>query len=433
MSIVIKTEGISKRYRLGVINRSYLYRDFQSFIARCLKRQDPNLEIDARISKSNNGIIWALQDVDIEIRDGDVVGVIGRNGSGKSTLLKILSRITSPTKGNTWTKGRVASLLEVGTGFHPELTGRDNVYLNGSILGMPKEMIRAKFDEIVAFSGVEEFIDTPVKRYSSGMKVRLAFAVAAHLEPEILLVDEVLAVGDAEFQKKCVGKMGEAARGGRTILFVSHNAAAVESLCTKGIVLNRGRVAFAGSQMEALQYYADTTEKHSEPLTERTDRKGSGEIRVVDISLKDKSGRRTCVISPGETLRVEMSYENPEQLRFPHLIVGLTLKTHLDVALVHIDNHITGDSLGGSDLTEGLFVCELRNLPLLPGVYRLDYRVITQPKGARVLDSLDGAAEFEVHAGDFYGTGRLPHIGFMLTASKWTTESGEGDVVGRCP
>ncbi len=420
MSTVISTENLSKRYRLGVINRRYLYKDMQSFMARCMGRPDPHAEVDARITHSREGIIWALNDVNIEVKDGDVVGVIGRNGSGKSTLLKILSRITTPTRGMARIKGRVASLLEVGTGFHPELTGRDNVYLNGSILGMSKEMIRQRFDEIVAFSGVEEFIDTPVKRYSSGMKVRLAFAVAAHLEPDILIVDEVLAVGDAEFQKKCLGKIGDAAKSGRTILFVSHNAAAVENLCNKGIVLNNGTVQFVGSQTAAIQFYADSGGKASLPIGERTDRKGTGEIRIEEIQLTDLSGNRISSISPGGSFCIRMKYRNPEGVMFPGLNAGLTLKSHLDVPLLNINNNITGDNLGKDLGKSGWFVCELRNLALLPGIYRIDVRLLTQAKGSQVIDGVEGAAELEVLSGDYFGSGKLPHVGVIMTPTRWS-------------
>ena len=250
---VITVENLSKRYLIG--HRSgkegpYRYTALRDVIgreARNFVRKAVNLFRGQQVVQGDKvEEFWALKDVSLEIKQGEVVGIIGRNGAGKSTLLKVLSRITEPTKGRVLLRGRVASLLEVGTGFHPELTGRENIFLNGAILGMTQREIRKKFDEIVAFAGVERFLDTPVKRYSSGMYVRLAFAVAAHLEPEILIVDEVLAVGDAEFQKKCLGKMGEVARGGRTVVFVSHNMAAMKSLTTRGIVLDSGRAVFSG-------------------------------------------------------------------------------------------------------------------------------------------------------------------------------------------
>lgn len=250
---VIKIENISKKYMLGTVSSGTLYRDLQSWWARYKGNEDPNMPLNL---KGQNEEFWALKDVSFEIHQGDRVGIIGRNGAGKSTLLKILSRVTTPTSGQIQIKGRVASLLEVGTGFHAELTGRENIYLNGAILGMKKQEIANKFDEIVDFSGVEKFIDTPVKRYSSGMYVRLAFAVAAHLEPDILVVDEVLAVGDADFQKKCLGKMEDVSKNqGRTVLFVSHNMTAIRMLCNQGIFFDKGRLALNGSIEDAIQTY----------------------------------------------------------------------------------------------------------------------------------------------------------------------------------
>ncbi|EJL67636.1 ABC transporter ATP-binding protein [Chryseobacterium populi] len=249
--LALKAENISKQYRLGQVGTGTLSHDLNRFWHRVRGKEDPYLKIgdtNDRTTKGDSEYVWSLRDIDFEIEQGDAVGIIGRNGAGKSTLLKLLSKVTKPTTGKIYTQGRIASLLEVGTGFHPEMTGRENVFLNGAILGMTRKEITRKFDEIVDFSGVERYIDTPVKRYSSGMYVRLAFAVAAHLESEILIVDEVLAVGDADFQKKCLGKMGDVTKGeGRTILFVSHNMAAIKTLCTKGILLNTGKVAFQGN------------------------------------------------------------------------------------------------------------------------------------------------------------------------------------------
>src|ERR1700693_4989791 len=259
---VISIETLSKRYLVGHrAERSayHSYTDFRDVMVRELRNAARKAldVVSGRQVVQGDSVeeFWALKDVSFEVQEGEVLGIIGRNGAGKSTLLKILSRITEPTSGRITLRGRVASLLEVGTGFHPELTGRENIYLNGAILGMNRAEIRKKFDEIVAFAEVDRFLDTPVKRYSSGMYVRLAFAVAAHLEPEILIVDEVLAVGDAEFQKKCLGKMNEVSNGGRTVLFVSHNMAAVENLCQRGIVLERGRAVFDGSSKDAVHHY----------------------------------------------------------------------------------------------------------------------------------------------------------------------------------
>ncbi|WP_255547660.1 ABC transporter ATP-binding protein [Mucilaginibacter sp. dw_454] len=262
MSITIKVENLSKVYQLGNFGTGTLSRDLERYWSKIRGKDDPFLkigEVNDRAVKGGSDMVWSLKDISFDIQQGDAVGIIGRNGAGKSTLLKILSRITAPTTGTVKVRGRIASLLEVGTGFHPELTGRENIFLNGAILGMRKKEITRKFDEIVDFAGVERYIDTPVKRYSSGMYVRLAFAVAAHLESEILIVDEVLSVGDAEFQKKCLGKMGDVSRGeGRTVLFVSHNMATVKALCNKGIVLNNGQVVFDGGSDEAIFKYSNS-------------------------------------------------------------------------------------------------------------------------------------------------------------------------------
>jgi len=259
MSTAIRVENLSKAYQLGTIGTGTLSRDLERWIAKVRGKEDPFLtigEANDRTVKATSDVVLSLNNISFDIQQGDAVGIIGRNGAGKSTLLKLLSRVTSPTSGTIKVKGRIASLLEVGTGFHPELTGRENIFLNGAILGMRKKEIKRKFDEIVDFAGVERYIDTPVKRYSSGMYVRLAFAVAAHLESEILIVDEVLAVGDAEFQKKCLGKMGEVSKGeGRTVLFVSHNMNSIATLCNKGILLNKGHVEIEGSALTCVTAY----------------------------------------------------------------------------------------------------------------------------------------------------------------------------------
>ena len=262
MSTAIKIENVSKQYRLGVISTGTISHDLNRWWAtKIMRKEDPYLKIgetNDRSTKGNSEYVWALKDINMEIEQGDVVGIIGKNGAGKSTLLKLLSRVTKPTTGSIKYKGRIASLLEVGTGFHPEMTGRENIYMNGAIMGMTKQEITHKLDEIVDFSGCERYIDTPVKRYSSGMTVRLGFAIAAHLDPEILVVDEVLAVGDAEFQKKAIGKMQDVSKGeGRTVLFVSHNMAAVKSLCKKGIVLNNGLIVYRGDVYPAVEFYAN--------------------------------------------------------------------------------------------------------------------------------------------------------------------------------
>ena len=296
MALALKAEDISKQYRLGQVGTGSLSHDLNRFWHQIRGKEDPYLKIgdsNDRTQKGNSDYVWSLRDINFEIEQGDAVGIIGRNGAGKSTLLKLLSKVTKPTTGRILTNGRIASLLEVGTGFHPEMTGRENVFLNGAILGMTRKEITRKFDEIVDFSGVERYIDTPVKRYSSGMYVRLAFAVAAHLESEILIVDEVLAVGDAEFQKKCLGKMGDVSKGeGRTVLFVSHNMTAVKELCNNGILLNQGLLEYQGSASETIMEYQKNSQKqssyiHTGPIESAI---GNEDIRILEFSAKALNG-----------------------------------------------------------------------------------------------------------------------------------------------
>jgi lipopolysaccharide transport system ATP-binding protein len=314
MSTVIKVEALSKAYQLGEIGTGTLSRDLERYWARIRGKEDPFLkigEVNDRSKKGESDMVWSLKDINFDIEQGDALGIIGRNGAGKSTLLKILSRVTAPTTGSVKIRGRIASLLEVGTGFHPELSGRENIYLNGAILGMRKAEIKRKFDEIVDFSGVERYVDTPVKRYSSGMYVRLAFAVAAHLESEILIIDEVLAVGDAEFQKKCLGKMGEVSKGeGRTVLFVSHNMAAVKTLCTRGIVLQNGELAYAGRQLEAVSFYqaSKNTRSHFEHNGNPHSAPGNENIRVLKFAIQAFQGEN-ITISSGLTFELRNSDE----------------------------------------------------------------------------------------------------------------------------
>lgn len=309
MRPVIKAENVSKLYKLGEIGTGTLSHDLQRWLSKISGKEDPFSTLGTlndRTNKETDGYAWALKDVSFEVNEGEVLGIIGRNGAGKSTLLKILSRVTLPTKGHVDVKGRIASLLEVGTGFHPELTGRENIFLNGAILGMRKHEIKKKFDEIVEFSGVAKYVDTPVKRYSSGMYVRLAFAVAAHLESEILIVDEVLAVGDIEFQRKCLGKMGDLSRSGRTVLFVSHNLTAVQELCSKGIMLKNGMLAEEGHVADIIKSYQNNI-KSSEfkvkfPI-------GNDKIRLHNFSIKS-SGENENIITCDSRLNFTVDFEN---------------------------------------------------------------------------------------------------------------------------
>ncbi|HNP32724.1 MAG TPA: polysaccharide ABC transporter ATP-binding protein [Flavobacterium sp.] len=289
---IIHVENLSKAYQIGQIGTGTISRDIERFwMTKILGKDDPFLKIgetNDRSIKGDSDIVWSLKDINFEINQGEAVGIIGKNGAGKSTLLKLLSRVTSPTTGEIKVKGRIASLLEVGTGFHPELSGKENIYLNGAILGMRKKEITRKLDEIIDFSGVERYIDTPVKRYSSGMYVRLAFAVAAHLESEILIVDEVLAVGDAEFQKKCLGKMSDISKGqGRTVLFVSHNMAAVKNLCTKGIVLENGLIKHSGDLEDSLSYYLKNNLQEDELSKIHFEDSPNKKTQILEVSIKD--------------------------------------------------------------------------------------------------------------------------------------------------
>jgi len=327
---VIKVENLSKQYRLGVIGHGTLYKDLQSWWARVRGREDPNVRITEQTGPGLDGErFWALQDISFEVKQGEVLGIIGRNGAGKTTLLKILSRVTTPTKGVAKIKGRVVSLLEIGTGFHPELTGRENVYLNGAILGMTKAEIERKFDEIVDFSGLEKFIDTPVKRYSSGMYVRLAFAVAAHLEPEILLVDEVLAVGDVQFQKKCLGKMGEVARGGRTILFVSHNMGAIRNLCGRALLIDKGGLVSDAVAEHTIAKYLDqnliegavASEAEIEERMEGVVRRSNPFVRFQEIALLDRAGQTRRLFNSDEDIIISITFECLQAVQDLHVMV----------------------------------------------------------------------------------------------------------------
>lgn len=313
-NIAIKAENLSKAYQLGEIGTGTISRDLERWYARIRGKEDPFLRIgeaNDRTAKGTSDVVWSLKDINFEIEQGDAVGIIGRNGAGKSTLLKVLSRVTSPTTGRITGKGRIASLLEVGTGFHPELTGRENIYLNGAILGMRKKEITRKFEEIVDFAGVERYIDTPVKRYSSGMYVRLAFAVAAHLESEILIVDEVLAVGDAEFQKKCLGKMGEVSKGeGRTVLFVSHNMAAISNLCNNSILLKHGNLISMGRTKLIVEKYmisssTDSGYKRYEDIDFHT---VNSNYKLIGVGLKGSNGHSKEFLL-NEPIYCEIEYE----------------------------------------------------------------------------------------------------------------------------
>jgi len=370
--VILKAEHISKQYRLGTVGTGTVSHDLNRWWHRVRGKEDPYLKIgdvNDRSRKGNSDYVWALHDISFEVERGEVLGIIGKNGAGKSTLLKILSRVTAPTTGSIKTRGRIASLLEVGTGFHPEMTGRENIYLNGSILGMTKNEITSKIDEIIAFSGCERYIDTPVKRYSSGMTVRLAFAVAAHLEPEILVVDEVLAVGDAEFQKKAIGKMQDIAKGeGRTVLFVSHNMAAVKSLCTKGIVMEHGRVVFEGNVDDCIDEYLRESQQNATRQWDK-DHPGSEFFRLHKAEVLNQNQETALNHMISSPVMVRFTYEVlKDEQQFTHgfnlfnnqgIHILSSHDTKSDTLLVPISKGIYTKTIEipGNLLAEGGYTC----------------------------------------------------------------------------
>ncbi len=408
MSIVIKVENISKQYRLGTVGTGSLAHDINRTWYKLRGKEDPYLKIgeaNDRSVKGESDYVWALQDINFEVKQGEVLGIIGRNGAGKSTLLKILSRTTTPTTGKIKIKGRVASLLEVGTGFHPELTGRENIFLNGAILGMTKNEIKSKFVEIVDFAGVERYIDTPVKRYSSGMYVRLAFGVAAHLEPEILIVDEVLAVGDAEFQKKALGKMKDvSAKDGRTVLFVSHNMAAIENLCDKGMLLVNGSIHSIANSKEIISNYLElnTNAILKDDLSTITDRKGDGEFIFTKVSIiNDETDAEISEIQCGANIRFRLYYEQKNSVN--NIVIGIGINDKYDQRVAFLSNELINKNINiNSDGKEYLdFI--IKKMPLTIGRYNL---TLFCSVNGNVADWIHHCFDFNIVSGDFYNTGK---------------------------
>lgn len=410
---IIEVESLSKLYVLGSIGATSLRESAERIWAKLLRRPRLNgTNLTARFAPEQVGPVphsfWALRDVNFSVQPGEVIGLVGQNGAGKSTLLKILSRITEPTRGRAILRGRVASLLEVGTGFHPELTGRDNIYLNGAILGMKHAEITRKFDEIVAFAEVEDFIDTPVKRYSSGMLLRLAFAVAAHLEPEILLVDEVLAVGDVNFQKKCLGKMGDVARQGRTVLVVSHNMASILALCQRAVMLKFGTVARIGPVQEIVHAYLEGSKTEEVvALHDRHDREGDGSVRYESIAIENAAGG--SVIRTGSRCKVTIRYKSAKPVRGVRFLLTICDLTH--VSLFMLDSEATR-GLPDTLPPEGTVVCETDELGITPGRCYINMDLV---RGHQLADRIAYAAYFDVDEDDFYGTGKLPTREWTMT------------------
>jgi lipopolysaccharide transport system ATP-binding protein len=440
MMPVIRVEDVSKRYHLGMKVRGF--DDYQTLRETLVRSTARMLRPFHRLRAGGAGgatasgvadqggdeVFWALRDVSFDIGMGEIIGVIGRNGAGKSTLLKVLSRITEPTTGRVTLRGRVGSLLEVGTGFHPELSGRENIFLNGSILGMSRREIGRKFDEIVAFAEVERFLETPVKRYSSGMYVRLAFAVAAHLDPEILVVDEVLAVGDHVFQQKCMGKMREVGRSGRTVLFVSHNMTAVESLCSRCLMLDHGRLVADDAPMEVLARYHQLGEVDDEPCRSLTNHRGrlKGTVPVMKrVALFDGRGERASRIRMGESLAIRVDFDLSGIAIRP--VLGIVVKTHLGTSVFGINNRIVSGYRFDRVDSIGSITCRLDKLPLMPGSYLLDLYLGDHGHDKRDLDVVQDAIGFEVIPADVFETGKLPpsHVGPIYWPATWNVEMGD--------
>ena len=418
---IISVEGLGKKYVLSHQGERGGYTRFSERLEGWMKKPFAALAGSGRrevegnlpptsfhLPQPSHEVFWALKDVSFEVKRGEVVGIIGRNGAGKSTLLKILSRITEPSEGRVTLRGRVASLLEVGTGFHPELTGRENIFLNGAILGMTKAEIRKKFDEIVAFAEVERFLDTPVKRYSSGMYVRLAFAVAAHLEPEILVVDEVLAVGDAEFQKKCLGKMKDVATGGRTVLFVSHQLSAVKSLCPKAIWLEKGKIQKEGKSSNTISEYLKAFSQipQAEGSLRGARREGTGDVRFDSIVCEDGHGRQTFSIPSGENCKIITKVINTSGQKYADCSFSLDFYDELGSRVLIFRTDTMGQLIP-IDSRPLSISTTIETIPLAPGRYRVSLYI--GKDAGDFYEFVENAANIQITEGDFFGTGHPGH------------------------
>jgi lipopolysaccharide transport system ATP-binding protein len=413
----ILVENLGKRYQIGL--RRAASRTLRETLVDWAKAPWRRLRTLSGTHVDSSSF-WAIRNLHFEVQPGEVLGVIGRNGAGKSTLLKLLSRISEPTEGRAVIRGRVASLLEVGTGFHHELTGRENIFLNGAILGMPRSQIFRKFHEIVAFSGVEQFLDTPIKRYSSGMKVRLAFSVAAHLEPQILMIDEVLAVGDHEFQQRCLGKMQSVAASGRTVLFVSHNIAAIQALCTRAMLLTHGKLDCQGTTAHVLDVYMRKLRNDPARAVELASlqRMKSDCRKLMTVGrIVNALGASISQIAAGDPLIIEVEYEADGVPFKP--VLGVVLKTALGTALFGIDNRIQSEYLPQQSSSGGTIQIHFDSLPLCPGQYSIDLYLGDELQS---LDSIESAFSLEVTASNYYGSGKLPSsvCGPLLLRASWS-------------
>lgn len=408
--IAIKIENLSKQYRLGTVGTGTISHDLNRWWARVRGKEDPFLKIGEQNDRSVKGgseYVWALKDINLDVKKGEVLGIIGKNGAGKSTLLKLLSKVTGPTTGKIMAKGRIGALLEVGTGFHPELTGRENIFLNGAILGMTKAEIRSKIDEIVDFSGCARYVDTPVKRYSSGMKVRLAFAVAAFLEPEIMIVDEVLAVGDAEFQKKAIGKMQDVSQGeGRTVLFVSHNMASIQNLCSSVAIMEKGTISFQGNVADGIRKYLSSDLMSNDiSLAERRDRRKGNVFRITEMYFTDENENQLTTLLSGKSVSLKVIYSLKEDINFRSMKLVFkdlngVVRILCNSALVREENkfHFRKGS--------GVILFDFPKWSLPAGQYSVD---IYAWSDVELIDQLEDAITINSENGDFYGFGRIPN------------------------
>jgi lipopolysaccharide transport system ATP-binding protein len=423
----IEIENLSKEYRLGVVSTGTLSHDLNRWWHRIRGKEDPYLKVgeaNVRDASGESEYVWALKDINLEVKDGEVLGIIGKNGAGKSTLLKILSRVTGPTTGEIQYRGRIGSLLEVGTGFHQELTGRENIFLNGAILGMTKNDIKNKFDDIIDFSGCARYVDTPVKRYSSGMMVRMGFAVAAFLEPEILVVDEVLAVGDAEFQKKAIGKMQDVSRKeGRTVLFVSHNMAAIKTLCNSTLLLNKGMISKKGTPDEVVANYLQTSNDSSTiPIAQRTNRKGAGQIKFEQITITDSQGSNLDYVTTGDEIKfcIKFSQKNPKLIISTPLEIGIVIRDEFDSVVTTLASFFTDESPVGLD-RDSEVICSVPRIPLLAGQYYIDLWCAISSEQQ---DFIANSMTLRVEEGNFFKSShtwrpRGDRHGFIVVPQQW--------------
>ncbi len=408
--VVVKVENVSKQYRLGEIGTGTLSHDLNRWWAKVRGKEDPYSlvgDVNDRAVKSSSDYVWALRDINLEVKRGDILGIIGKNGAGKSTILKILSRVTGPTTGRVAMKGRVGSLLEVGTGMHPEMTARENIYLNGAILGMMKNEVSKKFDDIIDFAGVGKYVDTPIKRYSSGMKVRLGFAVAAFLEPEILIVDEVLAVGDAEFQKRCIGKMQDISKGeGRTILFVSHNMASVVNLCKSAVVIEMGEISFRGSPEAAVSNYVSNQSVSSyEELEAVTNRKGSQDVLISSVNfIEVNSGQSLSMLFSGQSVKMCIELRKRVESAIEDLEIGISFYNSNKELMFACLSSAIGKTYH-LNKTKTSIILHFEKWPTSGGLY--SYNILVKAKNT-LLDWIVDAGSISVENGNFFGTGKLP-------------------------